>query len=88
MWIPDAELAIARIKDRVSEGGHDVLTRDVKRRFKRSMDNFFNLYRPLLDSWMLLNNAGVIPTLIAKKIGGKVTVIDKGLFERINKQYR
>ena len=56
--------------------------------FKRSMDNFFNLYRPLLDSWMLLNNAGAIPTLIAKKIGGKVTVIDKGLFERINKQYR
>ena len=44
LWIPDAELAIARIKDRVAEGGHSIPANDVRRRFKRSICNFFKLY--------------------------------------------
>ncbi len=65
LWIPDARLALARIKDRVAEGGHHVPTHDVRRRFKRSINNFFTLYRPLLDSWMLFNNTSAAPSLIA-----------------------
>ena len=83
LWIPDAELAIARIKDRVSEGGHNVLTQDVRRRFKRSIRNFFELYQPLVDSWMLFNNAGSIPALIAKTKNGQILVGSQELFEKI-----
>lgn len=83
LWIPDPELAIARIKDRVAEGGHDVPAKDVRRRFKRSISNFFNLYQPLLDSWMLFNNAGSVPALIAKGKNGQISIIDQGLFEQI-----
>ncbi len=83
LWIPDAELAIARIKDRVAEGGHSVPAQDVRRRFKRSISNFFKLYQPLLDSWMLFNNAGPIPTLIAKTKNGQTIVINQQLFDQI-----
>jgi len=83
LWIPDAELAIARIKDRVAEGGHNVPANDVRRRFKRSICNFFKLYQPLLDSWMLFNNAGPIPRLIAKTKNGQILISDRQLFDQI-----
>jgi len=83
LWIPNAELAIARIKDRVAEGGHNVPTQDVRRRFKRSVCNFFKLYQPLLDSWVLFNNAGPIPALIAKEKNGQISVINQKLFDKI-----
>lgn len=83
LWIPSPELAIARIKDRVAEGGHNVPNEDVRRRFVRSMRNFFKLYQPLLDSWILFDNSRAKPVLIAKKQGGHLEVSDKGLFSVI-----
>jgi len=85
LWIPDADLAISRIKIRVAGGGHDVPVQDVLRRFDRSVRNFFNLYQPFIDSWMLFNNAGTIPILIAEKKNDKITVIDKNLYNNIIK---
>ena len=83
LWVPDAKLAIARIEDRVSDGGHDVPVQDIKRRFKRSTYNFFKLYQPLADSWMLFNNAGSIPALIAKGKNNHIYVINQELFDII-----
>lgn len=83
LWIPDSQLAIARIRDRVAEGGHHVPTEDVKRRFNRSINNFFKLYMPLLDKWMFFNNSDIKPSLIAKKNNGGIEVTDKELFEKI-----
>ncbi len=83
LWIPNSELAIARIKDRVLEGGHNVPAQDVRRRFKRSICNFFKLYQPLLNSWMLFDNAGSLPRLIAKMKNGNVVITNQELFKKI-----
>ena len=83
LWIPGSQLAIERIKDRVLEGGHHVPTQDVRRRFKRSIYNFFNLYEPLLDAWTIFNNSGPVPTLMAKRTNGKVLIIDEKLYNKI-----
>lgn len=85
LWISSVELALARIKDRVSGGGHYVPRQDVRRRFRRGTCNLFKLYRPLLDSWILLNNSSTTPGLIAKEKGNQFTIIDKDLFEKISK---
>ena len=87
LWIPDARLALARIKDRVAEGGHNVPADDVRRRFRRSIENFLVLYRPLLDSWMLFNNTSGTPNLIAKGGNGDVNVFNVGLFKNISGGY-
>src|SRR3989338_4456736 len=79
LWIPNAELALLRIKDRVSSGGHDVPAIDLRRRFYRGMYNFLKYYRPLADTWMLFNNADVTPRLIAREKGGDTEIIDKEL---------
>ena len=85
LWIPNVELALARIKERVVDGGHDVPAEDVHRRFHRGIYNLFRLYKPILDSWMLFNNSGTAPSLIAEGKIGKISIIEKDLFERIIK---
>jgi len=88
LWIPSSELAISRIRDRVAEGGHDVPPQDVKRRFARGLRNFFVLYRPLLSSWILFDNSGAKPILIAKEKNGRSELIHKELFEGIKRSAR
>lgn len=88
LWIPSPELAIARIKDRVAEGGHHVPAEDVRRRFARGVNNFFNMYKPLLDSWMLFDNSKAKPVLIAKKRNGHQEVFNDHLFALVQKNVR
>ena len=83
LWIPSEKLALQRIKDRVAEGGHDVPAADVRRRFARSMRNFLQLYRPLLNSWMLFDNSGRVPKLIAEEKDKSENIIDSRLFVKI-----
>ena len=85
LWIPSPELAIARIKDRVAEGGHNVPAEDVRRRFIRGIHNFFSLYESLVDSWMLFDNSRAKPVLIAKRKNGHIEAIDEDLFGIIKK---
>ncbi len=85
LWIPSSQLAIARVKDRVSKGGHHVPVADIKRRFERSTEKFFKSYRPLADKWILFNNAGASPKIIAKKQNAHIDVIDHDLFEQVVK---
>jgi len=85
LWIPNTQLALVRIKDRVARGGHNVPSSDVKRRFERSLNNFFNIYQPVADTWMLFDNSESKPSLIAKKTNSHVDVINKKLFNKITK---
>ena len=85
LWIPSVELAVARIKDRVAKGGHDVPMTDVRRRFGRSVKNFFKVYRPLLDSWTLFDNSTTRPSLVAEEKVGKLVMVDVALFAKISK---
>lgn len=83
LWIPEANLAISRIKNRVAEGGHNIPVNDVLRRFYRAVYNFFNLYQPLADSWLLFDNAGENPFLVAEKKNGKITIHNENMYNNI-----
>lgn len=73
---------------RLLQGGHHVPSQDVRRRFTRSICNFFKLYQPLLDSWMLFDNAGSTPRLIAKTTEGHILISNQELFEKIKSLVR
>jgi predicted ABC-type ATPase len=64
-WLSSPDLAIERIKKRVSEGGHNIPDNIVKRRYKRGLDNFFAIFMPLCDYWEVFNNSGDLPDSIA-----------------------
>ena len=55
--LDSAQLAVRRVKLRVGLGGHDVPPDTVRRRFTRSRANFFALYAPLADDWVLFDNS-------------------------------
>ncbi len=86
LWIPSTSLALARIKNRVAEGGHDVPATDVRRRFRRSAENFFKSYAPLLDSWMLFDNSGEKPQLVAEKTDDKLSIKEGALYNHVLKR--
>ena len=86
LWIPDIRLAKARIKQRVQDGGHDVPEGDVTRRFKRSSDNFVEIYKPLCDSWIIFDNSSERSEIIAHEEMGKLVVVNGGLYNTIFKE--
>ena len=70
LWIPGPELALARIRDRVAKGGHNVPARNVRRRFRRTLTNLFTLYRPLLDTLRVFDNSTDVPRLVFEDENG------------------
>jgi len=62
--IPSPELAVARVRGRVKEGGHNVPEADICRRFDKCWTNFCNLCRPLADQWIVFDNSGVRPSIL------------------------
>lgn len=85
LWVPSVELALLRIKQRVTKGGHDVPELDVRRRFKRGIHNLFHIYRPLLDVWTIFDNSTTKPYLIAKHEAGIFKIFDQILFDKIER---
>jgi predicted ABC-type ATPase len=53
LWLPNVDLALARVRVRVAAGGHDIPVETVRRRFARGVRNFFGIYLPLADRWRL-----------------------------------
>ena len=47
---------ISRVKNRVLNGGHDVPKEDIKRRYYRSRELFWNTYKDMADKWVLFFN--------------------------------
>lgn len=60
------EMAVARVRQRVSEGGHDVPEAVVRRRFRAGWSNFECVYRDLVDEWTVFDNSGTAPVVLAE----------------------
>ena len=60
------ELAIERVRLRVSEGEHNIPEHDIRRRFERSWINFQTLYKRLADRWIIFDTSGSQPKIIDK----------------------
>ena len=72
-WLDSVELAIERVKFRVAEGGHNIPTETIVRRYYAGLKNFLNLYKDQVDYWMLIDNSGTAPKLIAEgRQGGRI----------------
>lgn len=87
LWVPGPELAVARIRDRVESGGHDVPEIDVRRRYGRTLLNFFQAYRPLADSVHFFDNSRAEPELVFEDEKGKTVVYDEPSYRFITTQW-
>lgn len=76
LWLPDADLAVARVANRVRQGGHDVPEPAIRRRFNAGLKNLGVLYAPLAGGWWIFDASRQPPTLVARYQGGSLTVRD------------
>jgi predicted ABC-type ATPase len=65
--LENEEQAIARVAQRVSNGGHSIPEQDIRRRFTRGIYNLLNLYMPICDSVLVYNNMKTPAQLVVRK---------------------
>ena len=84
--LTNAQLAVRRVKLQVALGGHHVPTDVVKRRFARSLSNFFTLYSPIADEWTLFDNsASSSAQQVASRWGNELQIMDKKAWQKLQK---
>jgi len=62
--LPSAEMAVQRVAERVCQGGHDIPEATIHRRFEAGRRLLTEVYQPLVDQWVLYDNAGDEPLLM------------------------
>lgn len=65
-WLSSPELAVERVARRVSEGGHNIPKDVIYRRYEKGLKNLFDIFIPIVDSWMIVDN-GVEPREVIAK---------------------
>lgn len=87
-WLQNVELAIERVKTRVIEGGHNIETEVIKRRYINGIKNLFQIYLTIVDEVMIFDNSGEKPELIAEKtLKSKLNVLNPIKFNKLKEQY-
>jgi predicted ABC-type ATPase len=51
LWLQSPDLAVERVKERVRMGGHNIPEETIRRRYQKGLQNFFDLYRGLAETW-------------------------------------
>jgi hypothetical protein len=57
-------MAVERVALRVRHGGHDIPEATIRRRFEAGTRLFTTVYQPLVDQWVLYDNAGGEPVVM------------------------
>jgi len=62
--LTSVEEAISRVSIRARQGGHDVPSEVIRRRFTIGMRNFLDVYRYRVDTWQWFDNSNPRPLLL------------------------
>ena len=85
-------MCIERVNKRVKNGGHNVKEEYIIRRYYRSVVNFTDIYKDLVDEWMMFyNGCEYVPFLVSYQNKEKYVIINKELqnkFDEILKNSR
>lgn len=80
VFLDGPEQSIERIQVRVRRGGHFVPDHIVRRRYNRSLQNFWYSYRFLADEWRIFNNAHESSVEVVVGENTQYSVINDELF--------
>jgi predicted ABC-type ATPase len=62
--LPNADMAVQRVAERVRQGGHHIPEDTIRRRFAAGLELLHTVYQPLVDQWAVYDNAGDEPQLM------------------------
>ena len=87
LWLRSPEIAIKRVAARVEAGGHDVAPDVIRRRYYTGLEYFFDLYSPVCDKWMLVDNSDNDFRIVAEGTRKGMTVRDLALYQQIKETH-
>lgn len=89
IWLPSVEINIERVATRHALGGHSIPEETIRRRYRRSIQNLFDLYLPLADRWEVYDNSEQTePRLMASGIkGAEPAILEHSLWEQLKKYH-
>ena len=86
VWVPNADLSVQRVAERVRRGGHHIPEDVIRRRYKAGLQNFFTIYQPIADRWRMFDNSEFgNPVVIAR---GVTQVRSRLLWEQLQEENR
>lgn len=87
-WLQNIELAKERVKARVSEGGHNIESEIIERRYYRGIKNLFDIYLPIVDGAMIFDNSeGKHELLADKQMHNSLNIVNQTKFNLLKKYY-
>ena len=83
-WLNTPELAIERVKMRVSAGGHNIPEETIRRRYAAGIRNLFELYLSISDYWMIADNSMSPMQIIAKGFKrDKIEIYNQVIYKKL-----
>jgi len=87
-WLQNIDLAKERVRIRVSEGGHNIDSEVIERRYLRGIKNLFNIYLPIVNGAFIFDNSNGEYILLAQKIvNGDLNIFDINKFNELKQYY-
>jgi predicted ABC-type ATPase len=87
-WLETVDLAIERVKTRVIEGGHNIETEVIKRRYINGIKNLFEIYLEIADEVLIFDNSFGVPELIAEKsLETEIKILSETKFYNLKKNW-
>lgn len=65
-WLRSAAQAQERVRSRIAKGGHHIPDKVITRRYRRSVANLNETYLHISDRWMVYDNSGQSPVIVAE----------------------
>lgn len=87
LTLDSVELAISRVQIRVNEGGHNIPVEVIERRYVRGLSNFFNIYLPIVNKWILVDNSTEKFEFIAEGANSELVIRNRNRWSELNKKY-
>ena len=87
-WLQTVELAKQRVQKRVAEGGHNIDSEVIERRYFSGIQNLFDIYLPIIDTVLIYDNSEGKHELIAEKLNNsKIIIINNQKYNKFLKGY-
>ena len=83
-WLDSPELAMRRVAERVSKGGHDIPKSTITRRYVAGIKNLFRLFVPLVDYWAVFDNSDTPRRTVASGgLNAKTEIAENVSYEKM-----
>jgi predicted ABC-type ATPase len=89
LWLPSVDIALARVAQRVREGGHGIPNDVIVRRYSLGLRNMRQIYLPLADIALIYDNSDRQGVLVAsRELGAPLIVHDSTRWSKIEEASR